>query len=146
MMLIEQIDADLKTALKEKNEVAVSSLRNIKSALKNSEIEKQSALTDDEALKVLAKKVKQHKDSIESFKVGNRNDLVEREQAQMLLLEKYMPQALGEQELAVIVEKTISTLNATVSDFGKVMKDVVNQVKGQADGNLISKIVKEKLK
>lgn len=145
-MLIEQIDADLKMAMKEKNEIAVSSLRNIKSALKNAEIEKKSALTDDEAVKVLVKKVKQHKDSIESFKAGNRNDLAEHEQVQMQLLEKYMPQQMSEQEVAVIVEKTISSLNATVADFGKVMKEVVSQVKGQADGTLISKIVKEKLK
>ena len=122
-MLFEQIDADLKTAMKEKNEIAVSSLRNIKSALKNAEIEKKSALTDDEALKVLAKKVKQHKDSIESFKAGNRNDLADNEQSQMQLLEKYMPQQMNEQEVAAIVEKAISTLNATPADFGKLIAE-----------------------
>ncbi len=145
-MIIEQIDTDLKVALKEKNETASSALRNLKAAVKNVEIEKQTPLTDDEVLKVIAKKVKQHKDSIESFQTGNRADLVANETAQMKILEKYLPQQMSEAEVGKIVQETISSLNATVADFGKVMKAVVARVAGQADGSVISKLVKEHLK
>lgn len=145
-MITQQIDEDLKTALKEKNEAASSALRNLKAAMKNSEIEKQGALGEDDVLSVIAKKVKQHKDSIESFKTGQRSDLVAREEAQMLVLQKYLPKQLDETELAAIVKDTITGLKATAADFGKVMKEVVTKVKGQADGNAISKIVKEQLK
>lgn len=145
-MLIEKIDQDLKVAMKDKNETALMELRTIKAALKNAEIEAGKALTDPDALKVMAKKLKQHKDSIESFTVGNRADLVAMETAQMAVLEKYLPKQMPEAEVAKIVEQTIREMNATTADFGKVMKEVVNKVKGQADGSVISKLVKEYLK
>ena len=145
-MLLEQIDQDLKTAQKEKNEVAVSSLRNLKAALKNAEIQKQASLTDEEAISVLGKKVKQHKDSIESFAAGNLQDLVLIEKNQMEVLQKYLPKQMDEAALSAIVKQVITDLSAGPNDFGKVMKEVVSKVKGQADGSIISKIVKENLK
>lgn len=145
-MLLEKIDQDLKTSLKEKNEVATSALRNLKAALKNGEIEKGHALSDEEALSVVAKKVKQHKDSIESFKSGGREDLVSNEQSQMAVLQQYLPAAMSEEELAGIVKQAIADLGAGPADFGKVMKEVMAKTKGAADGNIISKIVKENLK
>ncbi|HEX9502731.1 MAG TPA: GatB/YqeY domain-containing protein [Patescibacteria group bacterium] len=145
-MLLQKIDEDLKSALKEKNEAALSSLRNLKAALKNAEIEKQHALTDDEAMAVIAKKVKQHKDSIESFGQGNRQDLVQQETSQMAVLQKYLPAAMSEEELTGIIKQVIADTTATAADFGKVMKEVMGKVKGQAEGNMISKIVKENLK
>ena len=161
-MLIEQIDQDLKAALKEKNEVVLSALRNLKAAVKNAEIaaqtlsgrasptdggrESQKALTDDLVLSVMAKKVKQHKDSIASFISGARNDLVAHEQAQMAVLQKYLPAEISEEEVTAAVKQVITDLDAKVSDFGKVMKEVMTKLKGRADGNLISKIVKENLK
>jgi hypothetical protein len=145
-MLLQQIDEDLKTALKAKDETVSSSLRNLKAAIKNVEIEKSQALTDDEVLAVIAKKVKQHKDSIESFQAGNRADLVSYEQAQMQVLQKYLPKQMDETELTGIVKTAIATLKAGPADFGKVMKEVVTQVRGRAEGNAISKIVKENLK
>lgn len=145
-MLLEQLDRDLKNALKEKNELVLSSLRNLKAALMNVELEKKHALSDDEVLSVIAKKVKQHKDSIESFTAGARTDLADHEKAQMEVLRKYLPAALSEVEVEKIVKQTIADLNATAKDFGKVMKEVVGKVKGQADGSIISKFVKENLK
>jgi len=145
-MTMEQIDADLKTALKEKNEVALSALRNLKAALKNAEIEKKSALTADDVLKVIAKKVKQHKDSITGFQAGNRSDLVEHEKLQMQVLEKYLPEQMDEAEVLKVVQDTISEMNASVADFGKVMKAVVAKISGGADGAVVSKLVKENLK
>ncbi|OGE87532.1 MAG: hypothetical protein A3J07_04665 [Candidatus Doudnabacteria bacterium RIFCSPLOWO2_02_FULL_49_13] len=159
MSLIQTIDQDLTTALKAKDEIAVSALRNLKAAFKNAEIAAQTQsgraspteggrelLSDGEALKVVAKKVKQHKDSIESFAAGGRADLVANEQAQMKTLEKYLPQALPESEVAKIVDETIATGNATKADFGRVMKEVVAKVGARADGSVISKLVKERLK
>lgn len=145
-MLLQQIDGDLKKALKEKNELALSSLRNLKAALKNTEIEKQHALSDEEAISVIGKKVKQHKDSIESFKAGGRADLVEAEAGQMAVLQKYLPQAMSEAELTALVKQIIADSQASSKDFGKVMKEVMAKVKGAADGSIISKIVKENLK
>ncbi len=145
-MLLEQIDQDLTAALKAKNEVVVTSLRNLKAAIKNLELEKNKPLTDEDVSGVMAKKVKQHKDSIESFKAGNRPDLVAIEEAQMQVLVAYLPKQMGEAELTAIVKEVIASLSAQASDFGKVMKEVVGKVKGRADGNMISKIVKENLK
>jgi uncharacterized protein YqeY len=95
MSLTDQINQDLKSAMKEKNEVALSSLRNLLAAVKNAKIEKMADLDDADVAKVVAKKVKQHKDSIESFKAGNRPDLVETETAQMAVLGKYLAEADG---------------------------------------------------
>ncbi len=145
-MLTDQIDQDLKQGLKDKNEVVISALRNLKAALKNVEIEKQHQLSDEEVIGVMGKKVKQHKDSLESFKSGGREDLVAHEQAQMEVLQKYLPEAMSEDAVAQIVKQVISELAATSADFGKVMKEVMSKVKGQADGNVISKLVKENLK
>jgi uncharacterized protein YqeY len=145
-MLLEQLDSDLKTALKEKDEVVVSALRNLKAAVKNSEIERQQPLSDADITQVIAKKVKQHRDSIESFAAGNRNDLVEHETAQMKVLQKYLPKQMDESEIVAVVQKIITDLSATQADFGKVMKAASAELKGKADGGIISKIVKENLK
>ncbi|OGE82746.1 MAG: hypothetical protein A3B10_01825 [Candidatus Doudnabacteria bacterium RIFCSPLOWO2_01_FULL_44_21] len=145
-MLQKQIDEDLKNAQKEKNEVKVSSLRNLKAAIKNAEIAKKGELTEADLIKVVAKKVKQHKDSIESFKQGNRTDLVDLEEQQMQVLQAYLPKAMSEEEVALIVASTISKLAATPADFGKVMKEVINQTGGGVDGSVVSRLVKEQLK
>ncbi len=145
-MLLEKIDQDLKIALKEKKEITISALRNLKAAIKNVEIEKKTPLSDDEVSKVIAKKVKQHKDSIESFEKGGREDLVATEKSQMAILESYLPKQMDEKEVEAIVKDTIAKLNPAPSDFGKVMKEVMNQVAGRTDGNVVSKFVKENLK
>lgn len=145
-MLLDQIEADLKTAQKEKNEIALSALRNLKAAIKNAEIDSKISLNDEQVLNVVAKKVKQHKDSIDSFQAGNRSDLVAHEQAQMAVLQKYLPQQMSEDELRDIIKQTIAEMSATPSDFGKVMKAVVTKVQGRADGTAISKLVKDNLK
>lgn len=129
--------------MKEKDEIVVSALRNLKAQIKNVEIENKKPLTDEEVMSVVAKKVKQHKDSIESFKAGNRNDLVEVEEKQMAVLTKYLPEAMSEDEVRAIV-KEVST-NATSSDFGRIMKEVMARCKGRTDGSVVSKIVKEVL-
>jgi uncharacterized protein YqeY len=145
-MLTDQIDQDLKQAMKDKNEIVLSSLRNLKAAFTNTELEKKHPLSDEEAAAVIAKKVKQHKDSVESFQSAGRADLVEHEVSQMAILQKYLPEMLSDGEVEKIVKQVIADLSATQKDFGKVMKEVVVKVKGQADGSVISKFVKENLK
>jgi uncharacterized protein YqeY len=144
-MLLDQIEQDFKTAFKSKDEIAKSSLSNLKAALKNVEIEKKSALDDKEIASVISKKVKQHKDSITEFEKGNRADLVANETKQMEISQKYLPKQMDESEVRSLVKETITELNATASDFGKVMKQVLAKAAGQTDGTVVSKIVKEEL-
>lgn len=144
-MITDKIDAEFKQALREKNELVVSAIRNLKSELHNTEIEKRKSLSEEEVLQVIKKKVKQHRDSIESFKLGNRMDLVEVETKQMEVLEKYLPTRLDESGVRSIVKQVIAELKATPADFGKVMKESMNRAKGAADGGNVSKIVKEEL-
>ncbi|MDP4001336.1 MAG: GatB/YqeY domain-containing protein [bacterium] len=144
-MTTDQLEADLKIALKKKDELALSALRNLKAEVEKAAITKGDKLSEEEVMKVLAKKVKQHKDSIDQFREGERNDLVELEEKQMEVLQKYLPQELSEQEVEDLVKKVISELNATASDFGKVMKEVLVQGSGRTDGSVVSKIVKQQL-
>lgn len=144
-MLLETLNEDFKNAMREKNELVVGALRIVKSEIKNAEIEKGSVLTDDESLKVIAKKVKQHKDSIESFKSGNRPDLVEHEELQMAVLQKYLPQQMDEEAVRALVKAVVAETSATQADFGKVMKEVLVRASGQTDGSVVSKIAKEEL-
>jgi uncharacterized protein YqeY len=171
-MLLQQIDQDLKIAQKERNDLTVSALRNLKAALKNAQIaaqtlsgrasptpastrvergeeggrEKQQPLSEDEVLGVIARQVKQHQDSIESFKSGNRPDLVQHEQAQMAVLEKFLPKQMDEEHIHSLILAVIADLSAKPSDFGKVMKEVLSRARGQTNGTIVSKIVQEELK
>jgi uncharacterized protein YqeY len=145
-MILEKLENDYKTAFKAKDEIAKSSLGNVRAAIKNAELEKRSELTDAEVLAVVSKKVKQHKDSISEFEKGGRQDLVDKEQAQMKILEGYLPKQMDEADVRKIVAETIQSLNATPADFGKVMKEVLARAAGQTDGSVVSRIVKEELK
>lgn len=144
-MTIDQLEADLKIALKEKNELALSALRNLKAEAEKAAITKGDKLSEEEVIKVLAKKVKQHKDSIEQFRKGDRNDLVELEEKQMELLQTYLPKELSEAEVTELVKTVIAEFGAGSSDFGKVMKEVLTRSMGRTEGNTVSKIVKREL-
>lgn len=145
-MIQEQIENDFKLAFKSRDEVGKASLGNARSAIKDAEIAKREPLTDAEVSAVLAKKVKQHKDSITEFEKGGRADLVEKEKAQMSLLEKYLPKQMDEEAVRTLVKKAIADLSAKPADFGKVMKEVIRLSAGQTDGSVVSKLVKEELK
>lgn len=145
-MILEQIQNDLKEAMKAGETDKVSALRFLLSQIKNREIDKRAELTDEEIVSVIAKQVKQRRESVEAFKQGGRDDLVVKEQAELDLLSKYLPQKMGQAELEKIVSGVISQTNASgISDFGKVMKEVMEKVKGQADGGSVSEIVKKQL-
>jgi len=146
--LQDQIKKDLITSLKAKEESKVSVLRMLQSTIKNKEIElkKRDGLSDEEIGQLVISEIKKRNDSIESYKSGNRNDLVENEEKEIEILKKYMPEQMSEEEVGKIVEKVIADIGASsVADFGKVMGKMMAEVKGKADGNLVSKIVKEKL-
>lgn len=151
MSLKEQILNDQKTALKEKNELLLSTLRLLNAAIKNAEIEKrakkpdQPELTDEEIIQVISRQVKQRQDSISEYEKGGRQDLAEKEKQEMAILQKYLPEQLSEEKITETVEKIIKEMQATPADFGKVMKNVMAKLKGKAQGDVVSKIVKEKL-
>jgi len=146
MTLKERLEADYKKAFKEKNEVAVETLRLLKAEVKNEEIAKRQDFDDNEVLDVVMKVAKKHKDSFEAFEKGGRQDLAAREKEQLTVLEEYLPDKLSEEELRDIICEMIEEAGAkTPADFGKVMGIVMKKVKNQADGNLVSKILKEEL-
>lgn len=147
MTLVERIDADLKEGMKAKAELKVSTLRMLRAAMKNLEIEKKAEkLEDGDVISIIAKQIKQHKDSIEGFTQGNRTDLADKEKAELAILESYMPKMLSAEELIVIVKAAIQKTEAKGrADMGKVMKAAKEEAKGAADGKMLSTMVSEEL-
>ncbi|GBE32276.1 glutamyl-tRNA(Gln) amidotransferase subunit E [bacterium BMS3Bbin05] len=142
MYLLEKIDSDLRTAMKSSDRVAVLTLRNIKSAVRNREIEKGGKLSDEEICSVLSTLAKQRKESMEQFSRGGRDDLVESEKAELSVLQKYLPEQIPEKELLQLIGDTIRETGATgTKDIGKVMKSVMPKVRGRADGKVVNREV-----
>jgi len=145
-MLLEQIEKDYINAMKTKNDSVVSVLRMVKSALQNEKIKAGKELSNNDAIKIIQREIKQRKDSIENYQAGGRIELVKQEQSEMEILEKYLPEQLSDKELTQIVRSAIQEVGATaISDLGKVMGKVMPQVAGRADGSQISAKVKELL-
>ena len=145
-MLIEKIEIDLKSALKSKEQIKVSTLRLLKSAIGYLAIEKKEDLKDDDVISVIKKQVKQRKDSIEGFKKGNREDLAQKEEVELKILKLYLPEEITPEALRVIIDEAINETGASApKDMGMVMKAVMAKTKGLADGKVISSIVIEKL-
>ena len=147
MSIQEKIEADFQESLKKQDKIAISTFRMLKSALHNKEIEaKVTKLDDAQVVKIINKQVQQHQDSIEQFSKGNRPELVKKETQELEILKKYLPKQLSEAEVTKAVEKIITELGAKDKrDFGKVMKAVMNELKGKTDGKLASQIVAAKL-
>lgn len=141
------MDADLKKALKAKDAIRVSTLRMVKAAMKNLAIEKRAEkLEDKDVMSIISKQIKQHRDSIEQFAKGNRQDLVDKEKAELAILESYLPKQLSAEELNVIVKSAIEKAGAKgKADMGKVMKAAMEDAKGAADGKMLSQMVSEEL-
>lgn len=146
MGLKDQIKSDLKNSMKSGDNVSRGVLRLLNSDIKNAEIEKRKELSDNEIIEVVKRSIKRRKDSIEQYKKGGRKDLVDQEEKELKVLEKYMPEQMSEKETRVVIQDVIRKSGATsASDFGKVMGAAMKEFKGKADGNLVSKIVKEEL-
>lgn len=149
MSLKLKIISDLKNAMKAGDTAKRDTLRMLDSAVKNVEIEKkkrETGLTDEEILEVVARSVKQRKDSIAQFESGGRPELAEKEKAEIAILMAYMPEQMGEDKVREIVKEIIAeTGAASKADIGKVMGQAMGRLKGQADGNLVKKIAEEEL-
>ena len=147
MSISEQIQKDMTAAMKARDERRLSTLRLVKSALKNREVEKRGPLDDKEALAVLSTMIKQRKDSIEQFTKGNRPELAQKEAAEIALIETYMPKAVSEEEIQATVRATIAEMGSpTMKDMGTVMKNVMPKFAGaRVDGKVVSETVKKEL-
>lgn len=146
MSLLEQINQSLKDAMKNKDKTRTGTLRMLKSAVKYAEIEAGGQLDDAGVLAVISKQVKQHRDSIAQFEQANRTDLVEQETAELAILELYLPTQLSESEIEEKIKAIIAEAGVTdIKNIGQVMKLVMADLKGQADGKIISQIVRKLL-
>jgi len=147
MSLKEQIEKNFVAARKEKNELVISTLGMLKSAVTNAEIAgMRKDFADEDILKVITSEVKKHKDSIAEYEKGGRVDLALKEKTEMEILAKYLPAELSEEELKKIVEEKIEELGvASPGDFGKVMGAVMKAAAGRAGGDAVGKIVREML-
>lgn len=147
MSLSEQIIADLTASMKAQDAQRTSTLRMVKAAMMNRKIEKGSELDDDEMQKLLRSLVKQRRDSIEQYEKAGRQELVDKEQAEITVIETYLPQAASAAEIeAAVVAAIAETGASSMKDMGKVMKAVQGALAGKnADGKTVSEIVKSKL-
>ena len=149
MTLFQRVDADLKDAMRAKDAMRLGVLRMLKSALKYGAIEKSGAdaeLNDADAVQVIRKQAKQRQDSISSFEKGGRPELAEKEKAELVILNSYLPQQLGPDELAKVVRETIAEVGATAkTQMGAVMKALQAKVGDRADGRTLSQEVQKQL-
>jgi uncharacterized protein YqeY len=149
-MLLEKIKSDLKEAMKNKEAEKLSVLRMLVSAINNEAItlgKKDEGLNEEEVIKILKREVKKRKDSVEQFTAGGRPELAEAEQKEIEILNVYLPAEMSEEEVKKIVTEVIAEMGEVApSQFGLVMKTVMAKTAGQADGGMVSKVVKEVLK
>lgn len=142
----EKIINDIKDAMKSQDKEKLAVLRMVKGAIQLEEINKKQELDDNDVIAVIAKQIKTRKESITEFEKGNRNDLVEKTQSEIKILEAYMPEQLSEEEVAKVIDEAIEQVNPQApSDMGKVMGIVTPKLKGRADMSSVSKMVKEKI-
>lgn len=147
MLLLERVTQDIAGAMRQKDQAALSPLRMLKAALMNKEVEKGRALDDAESVQVVNALVKQRRDAIEQFTAGGRVDLAERERAEIVFLERFLPPAADAETVAAAIEAAVAETGATsAKDMGRVMKSVTAKLAGQTiDGRAISEAVKKRL-
>lgn len=142
----EKIINDIKEAMKSQDKEKLAVLRMVKGAMQLEEINKKQELNDEDVIAVISKQIKTRKESIVEFEKGNRADLIEKTQAEIKILEAYMPEQLSEEEVNKIIEEAIEQVNPQApSDMGKIMGIVTPKLKGRADMSSVSKIVREKI-
>jgi uncharacterized protein len=146
MQLRERLQAEMKQAMKSREALRLSVIRMVISAVKNRDIELRRELNDSEITETIVTLCKQRRESIRLFREAGRQELVDKEEAELALLLEFLPQQLTREELASLVEKAIAETSASGGkDMGKVMKHLIPSVSGRADGKLVSEVVKEKL-
>ena len=147
MSISEQVQKDMTAAMKARDELRLSTLRMVRSALKNKEIDKRAPLDDREQQQILQTLIKQRKDSIDAFVKGGRQELADKEQAEIGIIETYLPKAVGEEEITGTVKAVIAEMGSpTMKDMGTVMKNVMAKFAGaRVDGKIVSDTVKREL-
>ena len=145
-MLKDKIKEDLKNAMKERDEVRVRTLRMINAAIKNFEVEKMKEADDEDVIGILQKEAKKRREAIEEYRKAGREDLAKDEEAELKVIEEYLPKQMSEDEIRALAMKIISEVGAkSPRDLGKVMKEIMPKVKGRADGKVVNRIVRELL-
>lgn len=146
MSLTERINQDVKQAMKARDKDTLKVIRMLKSALQMEQLEHSEPLNDEQEISIIARELKQRRDSLAEFKKAGRDDLVNEVTAEIEVVERYLPKQLSEEEVTVEVQKVIDELGATsAADFGKVMGKAMANLKGQADGNIVNKVTKQLL-
>ena len=144
--ILNRVLADIKTAMKSQDKERLAALRLLHSEIKNVAINERRDVTDEDAVNVVSKLIKQRQEAIEQFKEGGRDDLVAKDELQLDVYRTYQPAQLSEDEISELVDQAITSTGASSkADMGKVMKELMPLVKGKADGKLVSSIVNRKL-
>ena len=144
--MLDQLQEELKIALKAGEKEKMMGLRNIIGKIKAAQIDKGETLTDEESLKILKTAAKQLKESIDQYRKGGRDDLAEKEAFELTLLEKYLPEQLSEEQIRQTVKNIVKNTGAgSMQDMGKVMGATMQELAGSADGKIVQKIVQEEL-
>ena len=146
MTLLEQINNDMIFYMKNKDSFSLGVIRMVKGAIQLEKISKKRELTDDEIIAVVSKQIKMRNDSINEFKKANRIDLVEQNQKEITILNKYMPKQLSQEEITIIIDEAFNKINPTSSkDIGLIMKEISPKLKGKADMGEVNTIIKKRL-
>ena len=146
MSVLDQLNQDMKVAMKAKDKAKLKTIRMLKASLQNEKLAKQDDLTEQEELDILAREKKQRLDSLQEFKQAGRDDLVDEVEEELAIVAEYLPEPLSDNEVKEIIQSVIDSVNASgMQDMGKVMGAVMPKVKGRADGYFVSEVVKAKL-
>ncbi|MFC5713435.1 GatB/YqeY domain-containing protein [Thalassorhabdus alkalitolerans] len=146
MELMERLNEDMKSAMKAKEKKRLSVIRGVKSSLQNEKIKLGKELSEEDALSVLNREVKQRKDSLHEFEKAGRNDLADEAKLEIEILSDYLPEQLSDEELETVIKETIDEVGAsTKADMGKVMGAIMPKVKGKADGGKVNQLVQKQL-
>ncbi len=146
MELKEQLNEDMKQAMRARDKNRLSAIRMVRGAVRDKEINSQVELDDDGVVEVIASQIKKRKDALEQLRQSNRDNLVEAEMEQINILQEFLPAQLSEEEIEAVVTDAIEELGATsMRDMGKVMGKLVPQLRGKVDNSVVSQIVRQKL-
>ena len=146
MSLQDQLLAEMNKAAKARDRIKLSTIRLIRSAIKNKEIEKRKPLEDEEILKVISSMIRQRGESIQLFRKGGREDLVKKEEAELMILQSFLPEQLSEEQIKKLIDEILKETEATTfKDMGKVMRTLMPKIAGRADGAKVNQMVREKL-
>lgn len=146
MISLQQIETDLVTAMKAKDQVAVDTLRGLKTRIQNEKVSKMKDLSEDDILALVRSEVKRRKEAAESFQQGGRQEAAEKELTEASILEKFLPAQMSEDVVAAEADKLIAEHSFTAADFGKAMGQLKSKLGNSADGSMVARVLKAKLK